>query len=405
MAKKAKTQAEIDINAIHDGEPGDPGQTGAQGYTFRPRGVHIPNPSVAYRWDAEYRDVVYHYINDSVAAYELARNGTVPSGTAITNTSWWRRNDEHLQFVSANNIMGDLSAFKVRSVATVVDSQAKYDNLCRALSGGSNTSYNWDLETNVIIVSTYASRTFLPHPSSFRNKSLKIIRWPGWSNYIPSSYRGYFYIYQKTTGESIPMYATGDSTGTSFSSDYSSFYKMTISLNNNDGPEAVLTNLDLGGTAIYEFFSDGAKWYWQNSREFSTAFREVVSPEEKVELKAAADWVNRVSTAKKSPRLAALVIEGTYTNSNTYTINGQFGYIEWEGSSPRNGISLASNLPVGFTCEVQNNSTLYDLSISGTIMTNISVVPKRTIVRIRKNSQGLIVTIVASLNATVTSKI
>ena len=373
----------------------------SDGYTFRCRDEYQPYPTPQYRWDNEFRDWVTREVNGQVEAYQVKQRGNVPNGIVITNTTWWERNDAHLQKTTASKIVGNIARAKTESLTQVVTTQSQMHNVCVALSGGAQNGYNLDIDT-LVIQDSVGMYIYLPNPAKFIGRRLTIV-YSSTADSCALYSSGWLHVYQGTSNTRIITAGCANKVGDNWknlSTTPVTGYR-TFELQSSAGANYLqLAQIECGSYAVYEFFGvviNGVN-HWLHTNLSELAGKATSS--ELDSMHRAGRWVHGVGSEKKSPRLAALIIEGTYTTANNYTIDGQFGYIEWDGSSSRNGIGLASYLPVGFTCEVQNNSTLYNLAISGTVLTNINYVPKRTIVRIRKLQSGLLVTLAASLSAT-----
>lgn len=425
MAKKAKAQAEIDINAVKDG---------AQGYTFRSRGEHVHYPSSQYRWDGQHRDWVTRIVDGKVEAYQAKKLGLVPNGTYVTNTNWWERNDELLQKVSVDSLVGSIKPAKIRGSHIAITSSAQSLSLARALSGGANPdNHPTDIDTIYIYSAVVAGGGFvpitLPNPTTWLYRTLRVYRATYMEGFCGVGALAALDVYHGTsTTESSARRIISSGTvnigsrqadNWKYASSNREVATYHLERDSTAGVNhAAVDSTQCSGTMeIYELIgildpAGNPAWLHTNVSELTAKIGKgdwdtLTSSLTAIEDLAydSHDWINSIGTAKHSPLLSALVIAGTYTTANSYIIDGQYGYIEWEGNSGRNGIGLADSLPVGFTCEVQNNSSQYNLAISGTVLTNISYVPMRTIVRIRKLQSGLLVTLVASLSATVTSKI
>lgn len=376
----------------------------SDGYTFRCRDEHAPYPSSQYRWDGQHRDWVTRIVNNNVEAYQVKKLGLVPNGTSITNTTWWERNDELLQKTSAGKIVGNIARAKTESLTQVVTTQAQMQAICVALSGGTQGSYNLDTDT-ILVQDSTGIKPCLPNPAKFIGRRLTLI-YTTTMDACAMYTNGWMHVYQGTSSTRIITVGCSNKTSDNWVNQASTSIGGYRAFQLQSGsPFAQLSQIECGSYAVYEFFGvviNGVNhWLHTNLSELAGK----ATPSEMDSMHRAGRWVDGVGSEKHSPLLSALVIAGTYTTANSYIIDGQYGYIEWDGSSSRNAISLASNLPVGFTCEIQNNSSQYDLAISGTVLTNISYVPKRTIVRIRKLQSGLLVTLVANLDSTTGGKI
>lgn len=107
-----KTVAEHSISRTYDGS------TGANGYTYRSRGMFTSGET--YIWNSEYRDIVFSWFNEKLYAFRVKKKGTsvtVPPTASNGDDNWDVAND--LKFVATDLLLAQNAVVDVLGTSKI----------------------------------------------------------------------------------------------------------------------------------------------------------------------------------------------------------------------------------------------------------------------------------------------
>lgn len=107
-----KTVAEHSISRTYDGS------TGANGYTYRSRGMFTSGET--YVWNSEYRDIVFSWFNEKLYAFRVRKKGTsvtVPPTASNGDDNWDVAND--LKFVATDLLLAQNAVVDVLGTSKI----------------------------------------------------------------------------------------------------------------------------------------------------------------------------------------------------------------------------------------------------------------------------------------------